>query len=473
MRTDETPRAHSPSGVLEIEAAGAEHIPAHLRHGRPRSLFTLWFGANVQFATLSVGALSTAVFGLDFLPAALAIALGTVISACLVGLLSTRGARTGVPQLVQTRGPFGWFGNLPAAMVTVVNGVGWYVVDTLLGIFILRHLLGIGLLPALLIMAAVQLTVPVLGYRMVHSLERVLSVLLLAVFLVVSVYGFGHVQAESPTALVMGSVGAFVMTMSVTAARGLGWSAYASDYSRYLPADTSPGRIFCAAAGGSIVAGVWIGVLGAALGTVGTVSNPSELVSAQLPAVLGTVTLLALLASTLASTVLDLYSGAMAALVAGVRIPRWVSVVGVCGVGSVLTWFAGQRDFADQFQNFLLVVGYWLAPWVAVTVVGCSWRERGREPDLEPLYDRSHRVGWGLPATLLGVAAAVPFMSQSLYTGPIAAAYPTLGGLGHAVGFAVAGLAYLALTSRRSTAPAATAVPEVPHTPGDHSVTAP
>jgi purine-cytosine permease-like protein len=47
------------------------------------------------------------------------------------------------------------------------------------------------------------------------------------------------------------------------------------------------------------------------------------------------------------------------------------------------------------------------------------------------------------------VAAAVPFMSQSLYTGPIAAAYPGLGGIGHVVGFAVAGLAYAAFTARQ------------------------
>jgi NCS1 family nucleobase:cation symporter-1 len=409
----------------------------------------------VQFATSSVGALSTSVFGLDFLPAAIAIVLGTVISACLIALLSTHGAQTGVVQtgvvqLIQTRAPFGWFVNLPAAAITVINGFGWYAVDTLLGIFILRNLLGIGLLPALVIMAAAQLSVPVFGYRMIHSLERVLAILLLAVFVVVSFYRFGHAHIAAPAKPFAGGVGAFVLTVSVTSARALGWSAYSSDYSRYLPAGTRPARIFGAAAGGSAVAGAWIGVLGAALGTVGTVSDPSAMVSVQLPSVLGAVTLLALLASTLASTVLDLYSGAMASLVAGIHIPRWVSVVGVCGLGTVLTWFAGQNDFATQFQNFLLIMSYWLAPWAAVTVVAFWWSERGRKPNLTQLYDRSHRFGCGLPATLLGVAGAVPFMNQSLYTGPTAAAHPGLGGLGHVVGFAVAGLAYAALTSRKS-----------------------
>lgn len=98
---------------LGIERAGVEPVPTDRRHGRPRSLFTLWFGANVQFATLSVGALSTSVFGLDLLPAVLAIAVGTVLSAVMVGLFSTRGPLTGVLQLIQTRGPFGRLGALP------------------------------------------------------------------------------------------------------------------------------------------------------------------------------------------------------------------------------------------------------------------------------------------------------------------------------------------------------------------------
>jgi NCS1 family nucleobase:cation symporter-1 len=449
MRVDEAHPASSAEGVLKVEMVGVEPVPEDRRHGRPWSLFTLWLGANVQFATLSVGALSTSVFGLDLVPAVAAILLGVMLSSALIGLLSTRGPRTGVPQLIQTRGPFGWFGNLPAVAITVVNGVGWFVVDTILGVFILRDLLGIGFAPALLIMVAAQLTVPVLGYRMIHVAERVLAAVLVVVFVVLSVYGFGQAQATSPVEPFAGTVGAFLLTVSVTSARSLGWATYTSDYSRYLPAGTPPARVFAAAAGGSALAGAWVGVLGAAIGTIGSVSDPSSMVSDILPAAVGTVVLLSLLASTLASTILDLYSGAMAALVAGVRIPRWASVVGVCAVGATLTWFAGQFDFASQFQSFLLLMSTWLAPWTAVTLVAFWWRAPSLQ--LEQLYDRRHRFGWGLPATLLGVAAALPFMNQTLYTGPVAAAHPGLGGIGHLIGFVVAGLAYAILSARSTT----------------------
>jgi purine-cytosine permease-like protein len=63
-----------------IERAGAEPVPAGNRH------VALWFGASVQFATLIVGALSTSVFGLAFLPAALAVTIGTLLPDALAAV---------------------------------------------------------------------------------------------------------------------------------------------------------------------------------------------------------------------------------------------------------------------------------------------------------------------------------------------------------------------------------------------------
>ncbi|WP_306319977.1 MULTISPECIES: cytosine permease [unclassified Streptomyces] len=452
----------APERPPTVERLGAEPVPLTSRHGRPWSLFTLWFGANVQFATLSVGALSTSVFGLDLLPAVLAIVTGTLLSSALVGLFSTRGPLTGVLQLVQSRGPFGRLGNLPSAAFTVVNGVGWCVVDSLLGIFILRDLTGMGFGPALALMAVAQLGIAAVGYRLIHTVERVLAVVLVLVFAVMSVYGFDAARASAPVAPADGSDAAFLLVVAVTAARVLGWSAYASDYSRYLPRGSRPRRVFLAAGGGSATAGVWIGSLGAALGTAGALSDPSAMVSGLLPHALGTVVLLCLLLSTLASTVIDLYSGAMAALVAGFTIPRWVSVLVVGGLGTALAWYAGHGDFASQLNDFLLMTGYWLAPWSAVMIV--AYWGRGRHVLADP-YDAGHRFGWGLPCVLLAVAAELPFMNQSLFTGPLAEVHPVLGSFGLFVGFAVAGAAYSVLCPRprtrtRTRTDAGTEIPE-------------
>jgi NCS1 family nucleobase:cation symporter-1 len=428
--------------AFQVESKGIEPIRVDERHGRPRSLFTLWFSGNVQFATLITGALATSLFGLQFWLGALAIAIGTVLGSSLVGLLSTRGPRTGLAQLIQARGPFGYFGNLPAAVFVVLNGLGWFAVDTVLGVFILRNLLHVSFLFALMIMVVVQVGIAIVGYSLIHAVERVLAVVLTVVFVIVSFYGFNtaHVSGEghSPTP---GVAGAFILTVAVTSARCLGFAMYASDYSRYLPQQTLPRRVFLAAFGGGALGGVWIGVLGAALGTATEITDPSSLVTGLLPKVFGIITLIALVCSTVASTVIDLYSGSMAALVMGVPIRRWISALVVGAVGTLVCWFAGQQDYAGKFQTFLQLTGYWIAPWSAVLMVDFWWLNRGAGLSLAQLYDRHHR-GRGLLAVIVGLAAASPFMHQDLFTGPIASAHPGLGDLAYFVGFLVAGLVY-------------------------------
>lgn len=50
------------------EAHTIYQIPLDQRHGRPRDLFTVWFGSNIMMLTIITGALATTVFGLPFWP---------------------------------------------------------------------------------------------------------------------------------------------------------------------------------------------------------------------------------------------------------------------------------------------------------------------------------------------------------------------------------------------------------------------
>src|ERR1035438_4814301 len=66
--------------VVAVEPGGAEFIPLGDRHGRPLQLFWTWTSPNLEFATVFVGVLGVAAFGLSFWQAALAIILGTGVS---------------------------------------------------------------------------------------------------------------------------------------------------------------------------------------------------------------------------------------------------------------------------------------------------------------------------------------------------------------------------------------------------------
>src|SRR3974377_385126 len=67
--------------VIAVEPGGAEFIPLHARHGRPLQLFWTWTSPNLEFATVFVGVLAVAAFGLSFWQAVLAIVIGTAASA--------------------------------------------------------------------------------------------------------------------------------------------------------------------------------------------------------------------------------------------------------------------------------------------------------------------------------------------------------------------------------------------------------
>src|SRR5881227_4467133 len=124
--------ATSPStndAFLQVEAAGIEPIPTSERHGKPRELGFLWAGAFVNYASLFTASLLTTYYGLGVWDGLAATALGTVAAALILGLLSNTGPRSGLPQIVFTRGIFGLRGSYVGAALTLFLAVGWFAVD--------------------------------------------------------------------------------------------------------------------------------------------------------------------------------------------------------------------------------------------------------------------------------------------------------------------------------------------------------
>src|SRR5262249_23271334 len=113
------------AGLPTVEPGGGEFIPLHERHGRRIQLFWTWTSPNLEFATVFVGVLAVAAFGLSFWQSVLAIVIGTGIGAITQGILSARGPSHGVPQMVLSRLGFGYWGNaLPAGLKRGAGGNG-------------------------------------------------------------------------------------------------------------------------------------------------------------------------------------------------------------------------------------------------------------------------------------------------------------------------------------------------------------
>src|SRR5208337_2431746 len=94
---------------LVIERHTIDHIPASQRHGSVFSLFTIWFGTNMQLTAIVTGALGT-ILGLTLPWAFAALLLGNLFGAVFMALHSAQGPKLGIPQMIQSRAQFGFHG---------------------------------------------------------------------------------------------------------------------------------------------------------------------------------------------------------------------------------------------------------------------------------------------------------------------------------------------------------------------------
>src|SRR6266699_1763864 len=165
--------------VITVEPGGAEFIPLHERHGKPLQLFWTWTSPNLEFATVFVGVLAVAAFGLSFWQAVLAIVIGTAGGAAAQGVLSARGPEHGVPQMVLSRLGFGYWGNvLPAGLNSITAGSGTFALNTL------THLPKI---LCLIIIVALQIAIAFFGHNLVHAFERYAFPVLAVIFVIATV----------------------------------------------------------------------------------------------------------------------------------------------------------------------------------------------------------------------------------------------------------------------------------------------
>lgn len=451
--------------VVAVEPGGIEYIPERERHGHPLDLFWTWMSPNLEFATVFVGVLPIAIFGGGFWPTALGVVLGTALGSLTHGILSAMGPRFGVPQMVWSRGAFGYLGNLlPAGLNAFTAGVGWFAVNSVSGTFalvtlseLLNKRFGTPIIAfqlALAIVVLVQVGVAFVGHNMVHQFEKVLFPYLAIVFAASTViilaethYGLGF-NPQAPAAA-GGPSGAFILAFFIAYGYAVGWNPYASDYTRYLAPNSSPWRVGLAAGLGVFVSCAILEIAGAGAATISPLgNNPTTQFTSPLPELLQILVLLGIAAGGVAANVLNIYSASMSFLTLGIRLGlrlRRAIVALSFGVLGLVVALRLQANVGpgSKYESFLLLITYWITPYLAVTLVD-YWLRRGRYEEAE-FYDPSRRPWQGVVAMLAGMLASVPFWDQDLFTGPIPHSHPELGDLSFFVGFIVAGVLYYVL----------------------------
>jgi NCS1 nucleoside transporter family len=446
--------------VAAVEPGGAGFIPLSERHGRPLNLFWTWTSPNLEFATVFVGVISVLYFKETFWQAVAGIVIGTGLGSLTHGLLSARGAATGVPQMVLSRVAFGFRGNaLPAGLNAVVAGIGWFAVNSVSGALALSALTGLPGPLCLVVVVLAQVGIAFFGHNLVHVFERVVLPLLAIAFLLATIFTFAKADPSSVSG--GGGVGGFLLTVGAAFGYAAGWNPYATDYTRYLSPEVSARATGLWAGLGVFVSCILLEVVGAASATIAAPenANPTAAFTGNLPSFVASLTLLAIAVGAISANVLNVYSGAMSFLALGFELPlrlRRAIVAGIFGAIGFFVALSGLDDAGAKYESFLLIISYWIGPWLGVYLT--DWYLRRNEDPTPFLYDRRYNPWAGAVSMAVAMVVSIAlFSNQSQYVGPVPKAVPALGDITFEVGFVLAAGLYALLfvrSRRREAAPA-------------------
>lgn len=433
--------------VLQVEPFSVEVVPVAERHGNAVGQFTLWLGSNLTIADYALGFIPVSL-GMSWTSALLAIVIGNLLGALVLGLCAAMGPSYGLPQLMISRGTFGRVGGYLPGILNFVSTIGWFTVNNILGSFGLSALIpGIPFWLASVLLVLVQGIIAIFGHNFIHTYERIMSVVLGIVFAIVTVISLSHTTVLSAYHATTHSTGLSIMVMIGATFSYLGsWGPYASDYSRYLTKEASKARVGWMAAVGSFIASAWLEIVGmlVAVLAVGHSSNSIQALHDTMGG-FGWIATIAIILGGTAADAINLYSNALSARALDVRIPRWLLVVVASLIGLVLS-LLGHGKFESNFENFLLLIGYWITPWMGVMFADFYIKHRGHAV---PISDAS--VRWsGLISFLVGLLVSIPFMDNTLFEGPISKAWNGLD-LTFYIGFTISFCLYLLLKRTSSS----------------------
>jgi NCS1 family nucleobase:cation symporter-1 len=467
MSTTTESRNESTGGVIEVRSI--DYVPVSERHGKPWHLGPVWFQGNAQISTLAVGLIGVSL-GLNFIWAAIAIILGVLVGTLFMAFHSAQGPRLGLPQMVQSRAQFGYYGSLLPVIVAVLLFIGFNVFNTILGGQVLQELI-----PSMstftsdlpVVVLAVGLTI--IGYHFIHIGLRWATWLFVVVYAVFTIGALFTVSLPT-SSFDLGKfhLGLFLIQFGAVVSYQLTWAPYVSEYSRYLPQDTTTKTVFWWTYVGSAL-GALMMLLGAFILAPNPTLGPVVAVHAAAQHIFGgfgPILLICSIPGLIAVTAMNMYSGGLSTLttidtVKRIRptfTARWISI-GFITIAAFVLALLLPSNFLTNFNNFLLIVLYFMIPWTAVNLMDFFFVRKGNYAIRELFKPHGIYGAWawrGLFSYGLGFVVMIPFFSTTIYEGPVAKSLSG-GDISPFIGFPVAALSYY-LLSRNIDVAAETAV---------------
>ncbi|MBK1823815.1 purine-cytosine permease family protein [Burkholderia orbicola] len=452
-----------PTG-LQIEHHSIDYIPESERHAKLASQGPFWFLGNFHFFTISIGFVGPGM-GLSAGWTTLAGALGIMFGTLFMAFHGSQGPEMGLPQMIQSRAQFGYRGVIVALLATLFVFVGFNVVNVSLMVDGVHNVFGIDGGFVAVAAVAIGALLAIYGHDLMHRTFTWALVATLPLYALVTLaLVFGHAAPSSApvssTPPGFNWIG-FATQFAIAASYNISYAPYVSDYSRYLPKQTSRAKLIAVIFAGASLSGAWMIGLGAWL--VQKLHAADALVAmndvgASLVPGLGKLIAFVSLAGFLPIIALNAYSAMLTVLtgidsIVPIKPTRRARVASILAISTFVLAcvFAIRGNGIALLQTFLTLMLYFLVPWTAVNLVDYFFVRRGHYA-IAHFFTPSGLYGtWqlrGILSYMIGFASMVPFFyvfdaeaNRAVFVGPFAR---MLGGVDVAwlVGLIVSGGVY-------------------------------
>ncbi|WP_250523489.1 MULTISPECIES: cytosine permease [unclassified Caballeronia] len=457
---------HAGNGALVIEGRSIDYIPESERHGKLSSQGPFWFLGNFHFLTISLGFVGPSM-GLSAWWTTLSGALGIMFGTIFMAFHGSQGPEMGLPQMIQSRAQFGYRGVVLALMATIFVFVGLNVVTVTLitdGMGSVFHFDKVSVGCAVIGAGAL---LAIFGHDLMHRAFKwaLLATLPLYTFVTIALMSRIEQSHAVPNVTLGFKWIAFATQFAIAASYNISYAPFVSDYSRYLPKNTSSAKLIVAVFLGASLSGAWMIGVGAwlaqqlktedvllALYLIGTASMPGLGSMFVVLAVVGFIPVIALNSY---SAMLTLLTGidSFRKLTPTPR-ARVTAIIAISAVALVCALSIDGKGIAI-LNVFMTVLLYFLVPWTAVNLVDYFFVRKGHYAISHFFMPDGIYGTWqfrGIAAYLAGFTAMIPFFyvfdsssNKAVFVGPLASKLEGVD-IAWLIGLVVSGIVYYILS---------------------------
>ena len=481
--------------ALGVETRGIQRIEPYEREhqssGQLLHIIGLWLSASGGLSSMSSYFLGPIIYELEFRQALTCGLISMWIGCFFAAYLATMGPQSGCRQLVTARYLFGWWLVKFVGLIAIIGGMGWSVVNCVVGGEMLAAISD-GKIPiwiGIIIVTLVSFFVAIFGIKHVLKAETLFSIPVLTSFLLLYIsasdkfkYANDYKNDFLDSRTYTGNyLSFFSLCYSITST----WGSVTADYYILFPEDTPKMQVFMITFLGIGIPATFVGVLGLLLASCAMSYQPwmdlydSYGMGGLLHAGFerwggfGKFCVVILVLSLISNNILNTYSAAFSIQLAGeilFKVPRWFWAI-ACTVFYFVCALVGRNSFSDILGNFLPMIGYWVSLYFILQVEeNLIFRsffhhlytkefpnvtKPAQRWSLKNIPKRTHNwnnwndpnvITRGLAATAafwIGVVGAVMGMCQTYYVGPISSKIGDNGGdIGSWLGMAFACVVY-------------------------------